>query len=96
MRGLAQARKLKGLRASVDSRGFSFLLETKGMILVAEMVLAAAALRDESRGPHLRFTRYEDSLPIARDDTRWCNYIVIGHDAQGMRLEVRDPQASGE
>jgi succinate dehydrogenase / fumarate reductase flavoprotein subunit len=96
LRGLAQIRELKPLRASVDSRGLSFLLETKGMLLVAEMVLAAAALRDESRGPHLRFNSYEDNLPIARDDTRWRNYIVIGRDARGMRLEVRDPQASSE
>lgn len=96
LRGLAQVRALKRLRASVDSRGFSFLLETKGMLLVAEMVVAAAALRDESRGPHLRFHRYEDNEPIARDDTPWCNYIVIGQDARGMRLEVRDPQASSE
>ena len=55
--GLARIRELKGVRASVDGRGFSFLLETRGMLLVAEMVLAAAALRDESRGPHLRFNR---------------------------------------
>lgn len=96
LRGLDQVRELKALRASVDSRGFSFLLETKGMLLVAEMVLAAAALRDESRGPHLRFDHYEDNVPIARDDTRWCKYIVIGQDARGMRLEVRDPQASSE
>jgi succinate dehydrogenase / fumarate reductase flavoprotein subunit len=96
LRGLAQVRQLKGLRASVDSHGFSFLLETRGMLLVAEMVLAAAALRDESRGPHLRFSSYEDNVPIARDDTRWCNYIVIGQDTTGMRLEVRDPQAGGD
>ena len=92
VRGLAQIRELKGLKAFVDGHGLSFLLETKGMITVAEMVLAAAALRDESRGPHLRFNRYEDNVPIAREDTRWCRYIVIGQDARGMRLEVRDPQ----
>ncbi len=96
LRGLAGIRELKQMRASADSRGFSYLFETKGMLLVAEMVLAAAALRDESRGPHLRFARYEDNEPIARDDTRWCNYIVIGQDARGMRLEVRDPQATTE
>jgi succinate dehydrogenase / fumarate reductase flavoprotein subunit len=90
--GLALIRELKDVRASVDSHGFSFLLETRGMLLVAEMVLAAAALRDESRGPHLRFNREEDNVPIARDDTRWRKYIVIGRDEQGMRLEVRDPQ----
>jgi len=93
LRGLARIRELKQMTASVDSRGLSYLLETKQMLTVAEMVLAAAALRDESRGPHLRFARYEDNEPIARDDKRWCNYIVIGQDERGMRLEVRDPQA---
>ena len=90
--GLGQIRALKGLRASVDSHGFSFLLETRGMLLVAEMVLAAAALRDESRGPHLRFNSYEDHVPVDRDDSRWCKYIVIRKSARGMELDVRDPQ----
>ena len=85
-------RELKGLRASVDSHGFSFLLETRGMLLVAEMVLGAAALRDESRGPHLRFKSYEDNVPVARDDSRWCKYIVIRKSARGMELDVRDPE----
>jgi succinate dehydrogenase/fumarate reductase flavoprotein subunit len=60
------------------------------------MVLAAASLRDESRGPHLQFNRYEDNVPIARDDRRWCKYIVIGQDAKGMRLEIRDPQVGSK
>ena len=96
LRGLGQVRELKDARVSVDGHGPSFLLETRNMLLVAEMVLAAAALRDESRGPHLRFNRYEDNQPIARDDTRWCNYTVMGRDAHGIRMEVRDPRASGE
>ena len=95
-RGLARIRELKGVRAFVDSRGLSFFLETRGMLLVAEMVLAAASLRDESRGPHLRFNRYEDNVPIARDDTRWCKYIVIKRDGPGMKLEARDPQGGSE
>jgi succinate dehydrogenase / fumarate reductase flavoprotein subunit len=94
--GLAGIRKLKGIRATVDSRGFSFLLETRGMLLTAEMVLAAASFRDESRGPHLRFNRDEDNMPIARDDTRWCKYIVIRRDASGMKLEARDPQGGSD
>jgi succinate dehydrogenase / fumarate reductase flavoprotein subunit len=96
VRGLARIRELKGVRAFVDSRGFSFFLETRGMLLVAEMVLAAAFFRDESRGPHLRFNRYEDNVPIARDDTRWCKYIVIGRDTLGMKLEARDPQGGSD
>jgi succinate dehydrogenase / fumarate reductase flavoprotein subunit len=96
LRGLARIRELKGAKAFVDGRGFSFFVETRGMLLVAEMVLAAASFRDESRGPHLRFNRWEDNVPIARDDTRWCKYIVIGRDALGMKLEARDPQGGSE
>ena len=92
--GLARIRELKGLRASVDGRGLSFLLETKGMLLVAEMVLTAALMRDESRGPHLRFHHEEDNVPIARDDDRWCKYIVIRRDASGMSSDVRDPKGA--
>lgn len=89
--GLAQVRRLKDLNVAADSRGVSYLLETKGMLIVAEMVLAAAALRDESRGPHLRFDRPDDTVPVARDDSRWCRYIIVKKAAIGMRLEVRDP-----
>ena len=94
--GLADIRELKALRTFVDNNGFSHLLESKGMLLVAEAVLAAASLRDESRGPHLRFNRYEDNVPIARDDTRWCKYIVASRDANGMKLEIRSPQSGSE
>ena len=89
--GLAEVRRLKDLSVRADSRGISYLLETKGMLVVAEMVLAAAALRDESRGPHLRFDRPDDTVPVARDDSRWCRYIIVKKAAEGMRLEVRDP-----
>jgi succinate dehydrogenase / fumarate reductase flavoprotein subunit len=92
-RGLSEIRALNSVGASVDGRGLSFLLETRAMVTVAEMVLAAAALRDESRGPHLRFNRYEDNVPIPRDDLRWCRYIVIRRGVTGMELEVRDPEA---
>jgi succinate dehydrogenase / fumarate reductase flavoprotein subunit len=95
-RGLARVGRLKDAKAFADSRGPSYLLETRGMLLVAEMVLAAAALRDESRGPHLRFNRADETVPVARDDTRWCRYIIIKKVAEGIRLEVRDPDGAGE
>jgi succinate dehydrogenase/fumarate reductase flavoprotein subunit len=62
------------------------------MLLVAEMVLAAAALRDESRGSHLRFRSYEDNVPVTRDDSRWCKYIVIRKGTKGIELDVREPR----
>jgi succinate dehydrogenase / fumarate reductase flavoprotein subunit len=90
--GLARIRELKGLKAFIDGHGLSFLLETRGMLLVAEMVLAAAALRDESRGSHLRFRSYEDNVPVTRDDSRWCKYIVIRKGTKGIELDVREPR----
>jgi succinate dehydrogenase / fumarate reductase flavoprotein subunit len=90
--GLARIRELKGLKAFIDGHGLSFLLETRGMLLVAEMVLAAAALRDESRGSHLRFRSYEDNVLVTRDDSRWCKYIVIRKGTKGIELDVREPR----
>lgn len=89
--GLAQIRRLRTLAPALDDAGLSYLLETRGMLTVAEMVLAAAALRDESRGPHLRFARYEDNTPIGRKDGEWEKYIVIRRTEAGMKLEIRDP-----
>jgi succinate dehydrogenase/fumarate reductase flavoprotein subunit len=93
-RGLAQIRELKGLKVFSEVARLPYLLETRAMLTVAEMVLSAAALRDESRGPHLRFNRYEDNIPIGRDDKQWCRYIVIRKGGRGMELEVRDPEGS--
>ena len=90
--GLAQIRELQGLKPFADNHGLTFLLETVGMLQVAGMVLAAALLRDESRGPHLRFASYDDNRPVSRDDGRWCKYIVIHKGPQGMELIIRDPQ----
>lgn len=90
--GLSQIQELKLLQTYEDAHGLSFLLETKGMLQVAEMVLAAAALRDESRGPHLRFVHYEDNVAIDRADDRWCKYIVVCRGTNGIRLEIREPK----
>ncbi len=75
--GLAQVRawRREGVRA--DERGLAYALETENLLLVAEMVLGAAALRDESRGPHLCFARAGERTPLPGRDPDWQRYIVI-------------------
>lgn len=75
----------------VDEKGLSYCLETKDMLVTAAMVLAAAAKRDESRGPHLRFASFADNTPISRKDPEWQKYIVIKKSEIGPLLEVRKP-----
>ncbi len=75
----------------IDEKGLAYCLETKDMLITAAMVLAAAAKRDESRGPHLRFASFEDNTPIGRQDPEWQQYIVVRKSAQGLILDVRKP-----
>lgn len=93
--GLARGEKeLNELSRKVpfsDKKGLSYCLETKGMLVTAAMVLAAAAKRDESRGPHLRFADFADNTPIGRKDPEWQKYIVMKKSEQGLVLDVRKP-----
>jgi len=98
---------LAGLRTeglSVDNRGLAYALETGNVLDVLEIVMMAALYRNESRGAHLRFDRL-DSLaagslagsvgePIARDDERWCKYVVIKRADTGPQLSDRVPVQS--
>jgi len=58
---------------------------------VAEMVMRAALLRKESRGPHLFFDRFEDLQPVDMKDPEWRKYIVIRREGDRMILEPRTP-----
>jgi len=60
-------------------------------MMVAKMVLSAVLMRDESRGSHLRFDRYDDNIPIAREDPEWEKYIVIFNNGGDMMLEKKQP-----
>ena len=66
-------------------------METLNMLRVAQMVIGAAKIRKESRGPHLYFSSFNDSEPLPRDDELWCRYIVIVKEREGMRFETREP-----
>lgn len=92
---LESIRKLKESKVYIDYHGPAYYIENINIIEVCEMILSAALLRDESRGPHLRFQHYEDNSPIARKDDTWGKYIVI-HKSDDMILDIRPPNSRGE
>jgi succinate dehydrogenase / fumarate reductase flavoprotein subunit len=74
-----------------DPKGVAFTLETENLLTVAEMVMRAALLRRESRGPHLFFARFEDLHPVDMKDPEWRKYIVIRREGNRMIMEPRAP-----
>ena len=91
--GLAKLEEIKQRGFACGDKGTAYCLENRSLLLTAEAVLRAAAQRDESRGPHLRFAEYADNVPVARNDAKWEKYIVIRKIAEQMTLEVRTPSA---
>ncbi|HWR30801.1 MAG TPA: FAD-binding protein [Negativicutes bacterium] len=93
--GLREAlSKLETIKANgfaLGNKGAAYFFENKSLLLTAEAVLRAALLRDESRGPHLRFAQYEDNVPVGRKERAWEKYIVIAREDQAMKLEIREP-----
>ena len=91
--GLAKLERLRREGLSPDAQGFSFALETENLMTVAEMVMRAALLRKESRGPHLFFAHFEDLKPMDIKDPEWQKYIVIRKEKGRMALDPRKPVA---
>lgn len=91
-KGFAELEQLQHKQVTRDEAGLAFAVETEAMYTVAEAVLRAARQRDESRGPHLRFSRYEDNEPVPRRDPEWQQYMVLYLSEEGrMQIELRDP-----
>ena len=89
--GLAKLERIKGEGIFPDPRGVAFTLETENLMIVAEMVMRAALLRKESRGPHLFFPRFEDHQPMDTKDPEWRRYIVIRKEEGRMILDACPP-----
>jgi len=92
--GLSNAlRQLQALgRRGIAGDTAASTQEVVNALTVAEMVLRAALMRDESRGPHLCFES-EDSLEPMPSSAAWERYIVISRAADGeMGLEPRVPR----
>jgi len=75
----------------IDGRGLAYYIENQNLLCVAEIVLKAALIRDESRGPHLRFDAYQDNIPVARRNAVWEKYLIVVKDVDQMLVESRKP-----
>jgi succinate dehydrogenase / fumarate reductase flavoprotein subunit len=87
---ISTLQELKNAAIGPGAAGVVHAVETANLLEVAEMILRAALMRDESRGPHLRFRHFEDLEPLPREE-RWDRYIVISKLAEAMHLEPREP-----
>lgn len=76
-----------------EEESLVFALEALNMLRVAQMVISAAKMRKESRGPHLYFDSFDHSTPLPRDDRSWRRYIVMVKEGEKMRLEIREPMS---
>ncbi|MGI6208475.1 MAG: FAD-binding protein [Anaerolineae bacterium] len=92
--GLAEGlQRLEHLKRSHPASGPGNLVhavETANLLTVAEMVLRAAEVRTESRGPHLRFAAVGDLTPVP-SSPHWRQYIVIRKGDPDMQLEIQQP-----
>lgn len=89
--GLSALAALKAGGIHADAKGCAFAMETRNMYDVAEMVMRAACMRDESRGPHLYFAHPDDAHPMPRNDETWQQTIVLRKGRDGMIPEARTP-----
>ncbi len=89
--GLKALEALKKEKIALDERGIVFALETENLACVAEMVLRACLMRNESRGPHLFFSHFDDPQPLPSQDPKWRKYIVIRKRMGKMVLQKREP-----
>lgn len=92
--GLRELSDLAGRKPGARDLGLQHAVETANLLLVAEMVLRAALPRDESRGPHLRFSGWGDLAPIP-SRAEWNLYSVIERGPAGMLVEPRRPVGPG-
>lgn len=66
---------------------YSNLLEFKNMLMTAEAVIKSCILRNESRGPHLRFENFDDLMPKPRDE-RYNLYHICKLDRNKNEIKV--------
>jgi succinate dehydrogenase / fumarate reductase flavoprotein subunit len=89
--GLAELERIKLLGIAPDDKGPAYALETSNLLTVGTLVLQAARMRGESRGPHLVFEKPDDYEPIARNDAQWGKYIVVRRRGGRARLAPTKP-----
>ena len=77
------AAELEAIEASLAAPGLNVAeLELFNLLTVAKHIVASAALREESRGVHLRSDFPE------RDDADWRRHVLIERDAETGEQKV--------
>lgn len=71
------------------------MAEVKSIWQCANMITRCALMRDESRGPHLRFTG-PDATDMLPGRNTWKRFIAVHKDGEDMVLEMREPNAIPE
>lgn len=90
-KALARLESFKEAGLRQEPGRYVYACETENLLLTAEMILRAAALRVESRGPHLTFADYNDLKPVDKMDPSWQRYIVIREREGRMELQPEKP-----
>lgn len=91
-KGLLEVEEIKKEGFSVDENGPIYYLETLNMLDVAEVIMNAVNIRDESRGPHLRFTKFEPPvMEFLPKKENWNKYIVFWREDGNLKYEIREP-----
>ncbi|WP_448535063.1 FAD-binding protein [Pseudothermotoga sp.] len=75
-----------------DEKGLSFLLETRNMLTLARAILSAELIRNESRGPHLKFEAFDPpTMNFVPKKEVWNKYIVLRLVDGQIRYEIKEP-----
>ncbi|PMQ00856.1 MAG: succinate dehydrogenase [Dictyoglomus sp. NZ13-RE01] len=91
-KGLIELSEIRKEGIALDEHGPSYYLETLNMLDVAEVILTAIKIRDESRGPHLRFIKFEPPvMEFLPKKENWNKYIVIKKKNGKLSYEIREP-----
>ncbi|HCO98032.1 MAG: Succinate dehydrogenase [Thermotoga sp. 50_1627] len=89
---LGELEKLQKEGISEDEKGLTFLLETRNMLTLARAILTSELIRNESRGPHLKFEAFDpptmEFVPRKED---WNRYIVLRLVDGKIHHEIREP-----
>ncbi len=91
-KALNEIRSMKRKGIHSDENGLAYFHETRNMLLLSEVILMAIRIRDESRGPHLKFACFDPPVMefIPRKES-WNKYIVFKLEGEEINYEIREP-----
>ena len=91
-KGISLIKEIKKNGVSLDENGLSYYYETLNMLDVAELILNAILIRDESRGPHLRFKNFNPPfMEFLPKRPEWNKYIIFYRKDGELKYEIKEP-----